>query len=75
MKKIAIISMFLVSACATSVNVAPKVGGTILTDEAAAEIVERAKDPESFEHCMRYDEVITLTGEEELALLEYCLGL
>ena len=68
---IIIVSMFLILACATSVNVTPKVGDAI----AAPEIVESVKEPESFAHCMRYDEDITLTAKEELALLEHCLKL
>ena len=80
MKKIIIISLFLLSGCAAPSSVALEVildPDITITGAMVAEIVEKAKtDPESFEHCMRYDEVnVKLTSKEELALLEHCLGL
>lgn len=73
MKKITIIGLFLMFGCATSSNITPEPKSQ--TNTMIAEIVEAAKDPKSFAHCMRYDENITLTAKEELALLEHCLGL
>jgi len=84
MKKILTISLFFMFGCATTSSITSQhqaesdltdiQAGIDLTDIQAIEFVEEAKDPESFAHCMRYDENITLTGEEELALLDHCLG-
>ena len=67
MKKITIVIMFLLLGCATSSNTAQGLASSL-------DIPTEAK-PESFAHCMRYDEVVILTAKEELELLEYCLGL
>jgi len=73
MKKLAIVLVVIMAGCATSSNSVPIISAS---NETISNIVDEAKtDVESFAHCMRYDENITLTAEEELALLEHCVGL